>query len=244
MKEGDEEAKKNYEKFGNPDGRQAMEVSIGLPTFLLEKENHQVILVIYLLVLVIAIPTAVCIWYNDSKQYMDNMIRHDTMGWYHHMLNEHTHIKVLPEVLAGSQEYMLKIKLKETQLEAVGSLERELKLYEENMQKEKYRNGAPEKTKGYYLLHAHLLGLKIGKSLREDQRPRGLATERMLLSAEECEAARTGGEHGALNAGFWRLPLRQPSARFRAVAGAHRGWPAARPAGDGGAGCGRHRQAA
>lgn len=42
-------AKKNWEEFGNPDGKQAMEVSIGLPTFLLEKQNQNYILVKWLL---------------------------------------------------------------------------------------------------------------------------------------------------------------------------------------------------
>ena len=31
----DETAKQNYEKYGNPDGKQSLEVSIGLPSFLL-----------------------------------------------------------------------------------------------------------------------------------------------------------------------------------------------------------------
>lgn len=164
----DETAKKNFEKFGNPEGRQSMEVSIGLPTFLLEKENHQVILVLYLLVLVVAIPVCVCLWYNESKQYMDNMIRHDTMEWYGHMLSEHTHLKVLPEILAGSSEYVLKLKIKQEQLNDISDLERGLKGYTEQMQKEKYQHRPPEKSKGYYLLHAHIFKLNIGSTLEPD----------------------------------------------------------------------------
>jgi translocation protein SEC63 len=145
-----------------------MEVSIGLPTFLLEKENHQVILVVYLLVLVVAIPVCVCLWYNESKQYMDNMIRHDTMAWYDHMLSEHTHMKVLPEILAGSSEYVLKLKMTQEQLGDIGELERDLKDYNEQMQKEKYQHRPPEKSKGYYLLHAHIFKLNIGSTLTSD----------------------------------------------------------------------------
>ena len=52
----DEVAKENYAKYGNPDGRQqSMEVSIGLPTILLE--NPKVVLVLYLVGMVIVIPT-------------------------------------------------------------------------------------------------------------------------------------------------------------------------------------------
>lgn len=52
----DETAKENYEKYGNPDGRQqSLEVSIGLPTILLE--NPKVVLVLYLVGMVVVIPT-------------------------------------------------------------------------------------------------------------------------------------------------------------------------------------------
>jgi len=49
-------AKENWQKYGNPDGKQALEVSIGLPTFLLKKDNHTTILLAYLIVLVVLIP--------------------------------------------------------------------------------------------------------------------------------------------------------------------------------------------
>ncbi len=56
-------AKENWRKYGNPDGRQTMEVSIGLPTFLLDKDNHMGVLTIYLILLVIFVPAGedICI---------------------------------------------------------------------------------------------------------------------------------------------------------------------------------------
>lgn len=56
----DEVAKENWQKYGNPDGKQALEVSIGLPTFLLDKKNHTTILLVYLVFLVVAIPLGAC----------------------------------------------------------------------------------------------------------------------------------------------------------------------------------------
>lgn len=50
------QAMDNWRKFGNPDGKQPMEVSIALPTFLLEKEHHNTILIIYLIAMVVIIP--------------------------------------------------------------------------------------------------------------------------------------------------------------------------------------------
>ena len=50
----DEASKENYEKFGNPDGKQALEVSIGLPRIILD--NPKVVLVLYLIAMVVVIP--------------------------------------------------------------------------------------------------------------------------------------------------------------------------------------------
>ena len=61
----DEDAKRNFELHGNPDGKQSLEVAIGLPTFLLEKENHTLILIVYLVGLVILVPSAVACWYSS-----------------------------------------------------------------------------------------------------------------------------------------------------------------------------------
>jgi hypothetical protein len=43
---------RDMEKYGNPDGKQSFEMSIGLPTFLSEKGNHNLILIFYLIVMV------------------------------------------------------------------------------------------------------------------------------------------------------------------------------------------------
>merc|ERR1712127_511093 len=43
----DPEAMENYRKYGNPDGKQSLEVSIGLPSFLLEIENRNLVLMFY-----------------------------------------------------------------------------------------------------------------------------------------------------------------------------------------------------
>ena len=101
----DEVAKANYEKYGNPDGRQALQLSIGLPTFLLDPANHNIVLFLYLVVLVVAIPSCVAIWYSHSKQYGDSMIMYDTYGFYNFAMSEHTHPRMLPEILAGSAEF-------------------------------------------------------------------------------------------------------------------------------------------
>ena len=63
-------------QFGNPDGKQSLEVSIGLPTFLLDKDNHNVILIVYLICLVVIIPTIVACWYGGCTAAIATIIRH------------------------------------------------------------------------------------------------------------------------------------------------------------------------
>jgi translocation protein SEC63 len=100
----DETSKANYEKFGNPDGKQALEVSIGLPKALLE--NPKVVLVLYLLGMVVVIPIAVYLWYANSTQYGEKNIMHQTYDTFFKLVNENTRTKMMPEILATAAEYM------------------------------------------------------------------------------------------------------------------------------------------
>ena len=100
----DDEAKRNWLEYGNPDGKQSLEVSIGLPTFLLDEANHYAILCIYLGVLVVIIPAIVAAWYQYSRKFGENNVMYETYSFFLHVLSEHSTVKMLPEVLAGAAE--------------------------------------------------------------------------------------------------------------------------------------------
>jgi len=162
----DETAAENWKKFGNPDGRQAMEVSIGLPTFLLEEKNHQSILIIYLIVLVVVIPSVVCTWYYKSKQYGDRMVMYDSYHFYRHMLSEHVTLKLMPETLGGSAEYVNKMQYEKSDNEDLSTLYKALK-EEGRMQKQKY-DKHPQMVKSNLLLHAYLTQIDVPPRLEAD----------------------------------------------------------------------------
>ena len=82
----DEEAKKNWLEYGNPDGKQSLEVSIGLPTFLLDESNHYAILCIYLGILVVIIPAIVAAWYQHSRKFGENNVMYETYSFFLHIL--------------------------------------------------------------------------------------------------------------------------------------------------------------
>jgi len=147
----DETSKENYKKFGNPDGKQSLEVSIGLPKWLLD--NPKVVLVFYLIGMVVVIPSAVALWYSNSKQFGEKNIKYDTYNAFYTMLQEDHRMKNLPEVIAASAEARAINVPKPTDNEPMGLLFGKLKSNNQ-MVKPKYEH--PSVLRGNLLLHAHL----------------------------------------------------------------------------------------
>jgi translocation protein SEC63 len=149
----DETAKENWEKYGNPDGKQSLEVSIGLPKFLLDSSNRNLVLTIYLIFMVGIIPAAVWTYYSDSSKYGEKDVMYDSYAWYHHSLSEHTILKSLPEILAGSAEFRTRNMPKTAEEKsAIANVVTQLRA---QMLKPKYNH--PVCVKGNVLLHCHLL---------------------------------------------------------------------------------------
>jgi translocation protein SEC63 len=149
----DETARLNWETYGNPDGKQALAVSIGLPSFLLETKNRNLVLVAYLVCMVGLIPYFVWRYYSDSSKYGENDVMYNTYSWYHNALSENFSVKGLPEVLAGSAEFRKRNSpATAEQKQAVATVMQSVR---GNMQKPKYNHAVV--IKGNVLLHAHLL---------------------------------------------------------------------------------------
>ena len=150
----DETSKENYEKFGNPDGKQALEVSIGLPSLILE--NPKVVLVLYLIAMVVVIPSAVGLWYSNSKQYGEKNIKYETYAAFYQLVQEQHRVKNLPEVMAASAECRAINTTKPTDTEPMGLLYGKMKS-DRVMVKPRFEH--PTVIRGNLLLHAHLMRL-------------------------------------------------------------------------------------
>ena len=149
----DETARENWEKYGNPDGKQSLEVSIGLPSFLLDTKNRNLVLVAYLVFMVGLIPYFVWRYYSDSSMYGEKNVMYNTYSWYHHALSENTSTKSLPEVVAGSAEFRKRnVPKTPEQKKAIAGIMQAVRAH---MQKPKFNH--PVCVKGNVLLHAHLL---------------------------------------------------------------------------------------
>lgn len=100
----DDVAKKNYEKYGNPDGPQTTKVGIGLPRFLLEKDNQLMILCMFFFLLLFVVPMTFICYYQRTKNYAPNGVMIETLQLLGQFINEGTRVKNCPELLAASAE--------------------------------------------------------------------------------------------------------------------------------------------
>lgn len=100
----DPEARSNWEKYGNPDGKQALEVGIGIPSILLDESFKHLFLGGYLLMLVAAIPAG--LWYctRTSTDTKHMGVEKRTIPWLTKRVVPDMPPPVLPETLAGAFE--------------------------------------------------------------------------------------------------------------------------------------------
>ena len=98
------EARENIERYGNPDGPQAVSVSIGLPSFLTKRENEMRVLLLYFLLFFVLPPVAVYVWWQRAKDFADNGVMVETLRYYQGLTLENYGPRFLIETLAMSQE--------------------------------------------------------------------------------------------------------------------------------------------
>lgn len=103
----EEEARKNWEAYGNPDGPGATSFGIALPSWIVEKENSLLVLGAYALVFMIALPTVVGIWWYRSVKYGDDEVLLDTTQLYYYFIHKSPSMvsKRVIMIIAASPEF-------------------------------------------------------------------------------------------------------------------------------------------
>lgn len=169
----DEVSKENYRRFGNPDGKQSLEVSIGLPKLVLE--HPKIVLILYLIGMVVVIPVAVGLWYSNSKQFGEKNIMYATYKAFYQNVDQNTRFVHLPEILAASAEFRAcnGTIAKTGEAEALGKLYstlKEEKMFDSNREQALRFPEHPAILRGNLLLHSHLLrhGQTLPQTLRDD----------------------------------------------------------------------------
>lgn len=99
----------NYKKYGNPDGRQSLQISVGLPHFLQGGFTGYLFLALYMLVLVVLIPILMCRCYRANRNVDAATGLHvASMPWLQHRVlqqAESVRIRFLPEIVAGCMDF-------------------------------------------------------------------------------------------------------------------------------------------
>lgn len=149
----DDAIRENWEKFGNPDGPQAMSVGIALPSWLVKKDNTFIVLGVYMALLVIGLPAVVGCWWRSWKKFdTSSKVMNSTMGLYYHALDPTARVKAIIEVLSASEEFQ-RIPMRESD----EKLEKITKRIPDNHQlKKKPKFTAPYAVKSHLLLYVQL----------------------------------------------------------------------------------------
>lgn len=158
-----EVARKNFEKYGSPDGPTPMKVSIGLPSFLLNTEHHVVILVIFFVVLLILVPGSLIYWMSRTKRTDKNGVLLENTQFFLNSVSEMmTHRKILL-LLAAAPEYS-DIRSTQDQVAELSAMKRQYEEYLPNKQ-----TLHPRVLKNYLLLISHMMRRELSPGLRKDR---------------------------------------------------------------------------
>lgn len=108
----DEAARKNYEKYGHPDGPQPLDIGIALPEWIFSKDRNTAPLVLAGLVLFgILLPLGVASWYllRSNKFTGPNHVMHETMNIYFRSqlgVKESQGLSRIPDTLVVAMEFI------------------------------------------------------------------------------------------------------------------------------------------
>ncbi|KAG5677179.1 hypothetical protein PVAND_006960 [Polypedilum vanderplanki] len=170
----DDEARKNWEKYGNPDGPAAMSFGIALPSWIVEKENSVWVLGLYALVFMVALPIAVGTWWYRSIRFSGDKVLLDTTQLYFYFFHKTPNmaLKRVIMILAASLEFDKRhnsqVTERPTDNEEVPSLIKQLPHLNEKCKELPLCRNYSVKTRA--LIHAHLSRLPLNPNTLEKDR--------------------------------------------------------------------------
>uniref|UniRef100_A0A8C3FFN3 SEC63 homolog, protein translocation regulator n=1 Tax=Chrysemys picta bellii TaxID=8478 RepID=A0A8C3FFN3_CHRPI len=182
----DEESRKNWEEFGNPDGPQATSFGIALPAWIVDQKNSLLVLLVYGLAFMVILPVVVGSWWYRSIRYSGDQILIRTTQIYTYFVykTRNMDLKRLIMVLAGASEfdpqYNKDATSRPTDNIQIPQLIRELGSI--NLKKNEPPLTCPYSLKARVLLLAHLARMKIPETLEEEREFRAPS----LGSLENC----------------------------------------------------------
>jgi len=160
----DDATRENYEKFGNPDGYHGTSVTIGLPSWLTNKDNELAILVAYFLVIIVIIPVVVGLWWRNSSKYIEDGVMQNTAYRFYRQIQDTTATKYIPGILASACEFTEGAPCSNVTAKDLAQLHRRVSPHFVKNQGDQNNDIMKIKT----LLYAHLLREEIPPTLEKD----------------------------------------------------------------------------
>jgi translocation protein SEC63 len=170
----DEEARKNWEQHGNPDGPGATQFGIALPSWIVEKENSFFVLGIYGLILGVLLPVSVGIWWYRSVKYGNDKVLINTTEVYYYFIHKTPNmamkrvIMILSASLEFAKTHNPEVIERPTDNQEIPRLMRDLNLMGEKNTEPPLNFSYSIKTKA--ILHAHLSRIKLPPNTLEIDR--------------------------------------------------------------------------
>lgn len=167
--------KSNYELYGNPDGVSTNDVGIALPAWLIDRKNLAIVLSIYCLAFMVALPYWIGKWWKASSKYTKDKVMHLSMALFYRELKEGMNVKKILELLSAAAEFKDELIWRPTDTLAVPALFNTIKPMIEEQSGEKFdlssKYTAPYAVKAYCLLYAYLhrLDVPLDGGLESDQ---------------------------------------------------------------------------
>ncbi|KAJ3356348.1 secretory subunit [Allomyces javanicus] len=99
------EARKAYDEYGHPDGKQAFSMGIALPTWIVAAHNSPYVLLGYGLVFGVLLPWRIGHWWYSTRNYTKDRVLSRTMAAFFKRIPEDAGLKTLLAVLSTAREF-------------------------------------------------------------------------------------------------------------------------------------------
>ena len=139
-------------------------MTIGLPSWLTDKDNELAILVAYFVLLIVVIPVVVGLWWRNSSKFLEDGVMQNTAYRFYRQVQENTAAKYMPGILASAVEFCESVPCRSTQAADLSRLHSAVK--SEFVKNQGDQNNDIMKVKT--LLYAHLMREPIPASLQAD----------------------------------------------------------------------------
>lgn len=170
----DPEARKRWDDYGDPDGPGATSFGIALPAWIVDKENSVVVLGIYVLIFMVALPVSVGAWWYRSVKFGNDKVLINTTEIYYFFIHKTPNmalkrvIMILSASLEFAKSHNPEVIERPTDNQEVPRLMRDLTLLGEKNTERPLCFSYSLKARA--LLHAHLGRLKLPQNTLEVDR--------------------------------------------------------------------------